>query len=182
MLRTNDRAGLIPALHPCVTFDPVCGAQSRLFAIAHAPLTAAPFLARFFCPRQRSQAKPPKVTKSGWGPSQQGRSAPRPCARTSALLYASASTAAYSVGRKQYRAALCPLHIARRGPGKPARLPIAFPRRFWVLLPPKSTDRCRTGKVLPYVASQTPLFPQTRKNHLHYGQNIGMIKDRLYND
>ena len=37
---------------------PVCGAQSRRLAVAHAPLTAAPFPARFFCPRQRSQAKP----------------------------------------------------------------------------------------------------------------------------
>ena len=35
-------------------------------------------------------------------------------------------------------------------------------RRFWVLLPHKSTDRCRTGNVLPYVASQTPLPSQSR--------------------
>ena len=65
---------------------------------------------------------PSKVTKSGWRPSQQGRSAPRPCARTSALLCAPASMAAYSVGRKLYQVALCPLLLAQRGPGKPARL------------------------------------------------------------
>ena len=76
VLRTNDRAGRLRVLHLCGTFGrqkcpkspgkrdgksrrlPVCGAQSRRLAVAHAPLTAAPFPARFFCPRQRSQAKP----------------------------------------------------------------------------------------------------------------------------
>jgi hypothetical protein len=93
-----NRAGRPRALHPCVTFGPVCGTQSRLFAVARAPLTAAPFLARFFCPRQRSQAKPSKVTKSGWGPSPQGRSAPRPCARTFLFLLASAGAVLSSLG------------------------------------------------------------------------------------
>ena len=76
VLRTNDRAGRLRVLHLCGTFGrqkypkspgkrdgksrrlPVCGAQSRRLAVAHAPLTAAPFPARFFCPRQRWQAKP----------------------------------------------------------------------------------------------------------------------------